>query len=139
MAGTLNKVFLMGNLTRDIELRDARGTPLANFSIAINKKYTTKGGESRDETSFIDCVAWGKTAETMAKYLGKGKPVLIEGELKQERWEDKNTGNKRSKVIVNVFSFKFVDHKEKKNTQHTKMPDQPQNIDEDFQESDIPF
>ena len=108
MSGSFNKVMLMGNLTRDVETRTAGNTTVGNFGIALNRKYKTKDGEQREETTFVDCTAWGRTAEVMAQYIGKGDPVFIEGRLKLDEWEDKNSGQKRSKIEVVVESFQFV-------------------------------
>jgi len=110
MAGNFNKVLLMGNLTRDIELRHtASNTAIASFGLAVNRKFRTQSGENREEVMFVDCDAWGRTAEVMSQYLGKGKPVFIEGRLRLDQWEDKNDGSKRSKLKVVVENFQFVD------------------------------
>jgi single-strand DNA-binding protein len=113
MASSLNKVILMGNLTRDIELRavGGGGQQVARIGLALNRNYTTQSGEKREEVTFVDCEAWGKTAEIMAKYLTKGRPVLIEGRLKLDQWDDKDSGKKQSKLKVVVDSFHFVDSK----------------------------
>lgn len=104
----LNKVFLGGNITRDIEVRTiGSGTSVAQIGLAVNRKWTDQAGEKKEEVTFVDCEAWGKTAEVMAQYLGKGKPVFIEGRLKLDQWEDKE-GGKRSKLKVVVESFQFV-------------------------------
>lgn len=103
-----NKTLIMGHLTRDIEIRTAGSTQVGNFGIAVNHKYKTARGEQREDVTFIDCTAWGKTAETMAQYLSKGKPVFIEGRLKMEEWEDKNGGGKRTKHVIVVDNFQFV-------------------------------
>lgn len=104
-----NRVLLMGRLTRDIELRFTTGNqPVANIGLAVGRKYKTKEGESREETCFIDCEAWGRTAEVMKQYLVKGRPVFIEGRLKLDQWQDKD-GNARSKHRVVVETFQFVD------------------------------
>ena len=80
---SFNKVMLMGNLTRDIEIRHTpSNTAVGNFGLAVNRKYKTQSGEQREEVAFIDCEAWGRTAEVMAQYLAKGRPVFIEGRLK---------------------------------------------------------
>lgn len=108
----LNKVMLMGNLTRDIELRTLpSGQSVGAFAIAINRNWTGQDGEKREEVTFVDCDAWGKTAEIMAKYLSKGRPVFVEGRLRQDTWDDKETGQKRSKMKVVVESFQFIDSK----------------------------
>lgn len=104
-----NKVILMGRLTRDIELRYTNtNTSIANIGLAVGRKYKTKDGETREETCFIDCEAWGRTGEVMKQYLAKGRPVFIEGRLKLEQWQDKD-GTNRQKHRVVVESFQFVD------------------------------
>ncbi len=109
MAGSVNKVFLMGNLTRDVELKyTPSNQPVATFGIAMNRRYKTKDGENREETTFVECEAWARTAEVMSEYLSKGRPVFIEGRLKLDQWQDKE-GNNRSKLRVVVENFQFVD------------------------------
>lgn len=109
MAGSVNKVFLMGNLTRDVELKyTPSNQPVATFGLAMNRRYKTRDGENREETTFVDCEAWARTAEVMSEYLSKGRPVFIEGRLKLDQWQDKE-GNKRSKLRVVVENFTFVD------------------------------
>ncbi len=110
MAGSFNKVILMGNLTRDVEIRHTpSNTAVGNFGLAVNRRYRTQSGENREEVTFVDCEAWGRTAEVMSQYLTKGRPVMIEGRLKLDQWEDKNGGGKRSKLSVVVENFQFVD------------------------------
>lgn len=110
MAGNLNKVLLMGNLTRDVELRHTPSNmAVAKIGLAVNRRYRSGDGEMKEETTFIDCEAWGKTAETMSKYLQKGRPVFIEGRLKLDTWQDKNDGSNRSKLKVVIDSFQFID------------------------------
>ncbi|MCB9841059.1 MAG: single-stranded DNA-binding protein [Phycisphaeraceae bacterium] len=105
----LNKVMLMGNLTRDIELRHTSGnTAVAQIGLAVNRRWRTPEGEQREETTFVDCDAFGRTAEVMSQYLAKGRPVFIEGRLKLDQWEDQQ-GNKRSKLKVVVEGFQFID------------------------------
>lgn len=102
-----NKVMLMGTLTRDIEVRSiSSGTAVGQFGLAINRKYKA-GNEWKEEATFVDCEAWGKQAETMAQYLGKGRQVFIEGRLKLDQWDDKS-GQKRSKLKVVVEQFQFI-------------------------------
>ena len=109
MAGSVNKVFLMGNLTRDVELKQTPSNQaVASIGIATNRRYRTRDGEDREETTFVDCEAWGRTAEVMSQYLCKGRPVFIEGRLKLDEWEDRE-GNKRSKLRVVIDNFQFVD------------------------------
>ena len=112
MAGNVNKVFLMGNLTRDVQLKHtANNTAIANFGIAVNRRYRNSNGENQEETTFVDCEAWARTAETMAKYLTKGRPVFVEGRLRLNEWQDRD-GNKRSKLLVVVDTFTFVDSRQ---------------------------
>lgn len=108
----LNKVMLMGNLTRDIEIRTLpNGTSVGQFGLAINRNWQDAQGEKKEEVTFVDCEAWSKTAEIMAKYLSKGRPVFVEGRLKLDSWDDKESGQKRSKLKVVVESFQFIDSK----------------------------
>ena len=110
MAGSVNKVFLMGNLTRDIELKHTPSDQsVATIGLAVNRTYKTREGEKREETTFVDCEAWGRTAEVMSQYLTKGRPVFIEGRLKLDQWDDRDTGKKRSKLLVVIENFQFVD------------------------------
>ena len=102
-----NKVILMGNLTRDPEVRfTPQGTPVANFSVAVNRKYK-QGDELKEEVGFFDVVVFGKQAENCGQYLAKGRSVLVEGRLQQRRWET-DDGQKRSKVEVVAQSVQFL-------------------------------
>ena len=103
-----NKVLLMGNLTRDPELRYIpSGTAVANFGMAINRKFTTRNGEKRDETCFVDVTLFGKQADTFCQYMSKGSPVFIEGRLHYDAWTDKD-GQKRSRLRVVGERFQFM-------------------------------
>jgi single-strand DNA-binding protein len=104
-----NKVILAGNLTRDPELRyTPKGSAIAKFGLAINRTWKTETGESREEVTFIDIDAFGKQAETIGQYLKKGRPVLVEGRLRLDQWEDKQTGQKRSRLGVVLEGFQFL-------------------------------
>jgi single-strand DNA-binding protein len=106
-----NKVLLMGNLTRDVELKQTAGNQsVAEIGLAVNRRFKDRDGNDREETTFVDCEAWGRTAEVMAQYLAKGRPVFIEGRLKLDSWQDQS-GNKRSKMRVVVEGFQFIDSK----------------------------
>ena len=106
---SFNKVILMGNLTRDPEMRSTpSGQSVCKFSLAVSRTYKSKEGEKREETSFIDIEAWGRQAEVIAQYCTKGKPLMIEGRLKLDQWEDKTSGQKRSKLGVVLETFTFV-------------------------------
>ena len=97
----LNKVMLIGNLTRDPEVKYLpKGGPVAEFGLAVNRSYTLDNGEKREETTFVDIVMYNKLAEIVEKYLKKGRSVYVEGRLKLETWDDKQTGQKRSKMRI---------------------------------------
>src|SRR5215472_12984189 len=105
-----NKVILMGNLTRDPELRyTPKGMAIAKIGLAVNRRWKSETGEMKEEVTFVDVDAFGKTAETIAQYLKKGRPILMEGRLKYDTWEDKQTNQKKSKLGVVLESFTFVD------------------------------
>lgn len=107
-----NKVILAGNLTRDPELRyTPKGTAIARIGLAINRRFAGEDGQTREETTFVDVDAFGKQAETIGQYLRKGRPILIEGRLRLDQWDDKQTGQKRSKLGVVMESFQFLDSK----------------------------
>jgi single-strand DNA-binding protein len=104
-----NKVILAGNLTRDPEMRyTPKGTAIANFGLAINRKWKSESGETKEETTFVDIEAWDRQAEVVAQYFKKGNPILVEGRLKLDQWEDKNTHQKQSKLRVRLESFSFL-------------------------------
>ena len=106
---SFNKVILMGNLTRDPEMRmTPGGLAICRFSIATNRKFKDKDGSEREEVSYFDVDSFGKQAEVVAKFFTKGKPILIEGRLKQDRWDDKTTKEKRTKVLIVLEGFSFV-------------------------------
>jgi len=105
----LNKVLLMGNLTRDPQLRYLPSQmAVADFGLAMNRRWKGPNGEDREEVTYVDCTAWGKTAETINQYFQKGKPIFIEGRLKYDSWEDKQGGGKRSRLLVVVENFQFI-------------------------------
>jgi len=98
---SFNKVILVGNLTRDPELRyTPKGMAIAKIGLAVNRAWKSETGEPREETTFLDIEAWGRTAEIVGQYLHKGSPALFEGRLRLDTWEDKQTGQKRSKLVV---------------------------------------
>ena len=106
---SFNKVVLMGNLTRDPQLKYLPNqTPLVEFGLAMNHKYRTANGENREDVCFVDCTVFGRGAEVINQYCQKGKALLVEGRLKLDTWEDKNGGGKRSKHSVVVDNFQFV-------------------------------
>jgi single-strand DNA-binding protein len=98
---SFNKVLLLGNLTRDPEVRyTPKGSAVADLGIAVNRQYTLETGEKREEVTFVDVTFWGRTAEVAGEYLKKGRPVFIEGRLQLDSWDDKQSGQKRSKLKV---------------------------------------
>lgn len=108
MAG-YNKVILIGNLTRDPELRyTPKGTAIAKLGIAVNRTWRTETGEQKEEVTFIDVDAFGKQAELIGQYLKKGNPLMLEGRLRLDQWDDKQTGQKRSKLGVVMEGFQFI-------------------------------
>ncbi len=105
-----NKILLMGNLTRDPELSYLpSNTPVVEFGLAVNRRYRRQDGEQGEETLFIDCKSFGRQAEVINQYLSKGRGVFVEGRLQLDQWEDKQSGQKRSKHRVVVENFQFLD------------------------------
>jgi single-strand DNA-binding protein len=103
-----NKVILMGNLTRDVELRQTQsGMALAKFGMATNRKWS-QNGEQKESTCFVDLTAWGRQAEVLAQYVKKGSQLFVEGRLEYSTWEAKDGGGKRSKLEVVVENFQFI-------------------------------
>ncbi len=106
-----NKVYLMGNLTRDPELRATpSGTAVCQFGMAVNRIYNNSAGERQEETTFVDIEAWGRQAETVSKYVSKGHPLFVEGRLKLDTWENKE-GEKRSKMKVVLENMQLISQK----------------------------
>jgi len=106
---SLNKVIILGNLTRDVEMRYLpSGSPVANFGIAMNRKWTGQDGAKKEEVTFVDISCFGKTAELCSQYLSKGRQVLIEGRLKFEQWDAKDGSGKRSKLKVVAERVTFL-------------------------------
>ena len=104
-----SKAIITGNLTRDPELRNTpSGASVCGFTVAVNRTYRDASGEQREDVSFIDCSAWGKLAEMINQYAKKGTGVLVSGRLDQRSWEDKTTGQKRSRVEIVVEDFNFT-------------------------------
>jgi single-strand DNA-binding protein len=107
-----NKVILAGNLTRDPELRyTPKGVAIAKITLAINRTWKTETGETKEEVTFVDVDAFNRQAEVIGQYLKKGRPFLVEGRLKLDQWEDKNTHQKQSKLKVVLEGFSFIDSK----------------------------
>ena len=97
----VNKVILIGNVTRDVEVKSTpRGSAVAGITLAVNRSYKTDSGEKREEVTFVDVELWGRVAEIAGEYVKKGNPLYVEGRLKQDSWEDKDSGQKRTKLKV---------------------------------------
>ena len=104
-----NKVILVGNLTRDPELRyTPKGMAIAKIGLAVNRNWTNEAGEKKEEVTFVDVDIFGRTAENVAQYMKKGRPILIEGRLRLDQWDDKQTGQKRSKLGVVAETVQFL-------------------------------
>jgi single-strand DNA-binding protein len=109
----VNRVILIGNLTRDPQLKYLPSqTAVVEFGLATNRKFKAANGEDREEVCFVDCSAFGKTAEVINQYCQKGRPIFIEGRLKFDSWEDKQGGGKRSKLTVVIENFQFLGSRE---------------------------
>lgn len=105
----LNRVLLIGNLTRDPELRvTPKGSSICQFGMAVNRTFKDASGQQREETTFVDIEAWGRQGEVISKYCSKGRPLFVEGRLRFDSWEDKNTGQKRSRLSVVLENFQFI-------------------------------
>lgn len=106
---SFNKVILMGNLTRDPELRyTPKGTAIAKIGLAVNRNWTSESGEKKEEVTFIDVDVFGRTAENVGQYMRKGRPILVEGRLRLDQWDDKQTGQKRSRLGVVAETIQFL-------------------------------
>ena len=104
-----NKVFLMGNLTRDPQVKHLPSQMVVvEFGLAVNRRYKTATGEDKEEVAFVDCTAFGRQAETISQYCTKGKPIFVEGRLKFDTWDDRGGAGKRSKLSVVVENFQFL-------------------------------
>ena len=106
---SFNKVILVGNLTRDPEVRyTPKGTAIAKIGVAVNRVWTNEAGEKKEEVTFVDVDVFGRTAENVGQYMRKGRPILIEGRLRLDQWDDKQTGQKKSKLGVVAETVQFL-------------------------------
>ena len=106
---SFNKVILVGNLTRDPELRyTPKGTAIAKIGLAVNRVWTNEAGEKKEEVTFVDVDIFGRTAENVGQYMRKGRPILVEGRLRLDQWDDKQTGQKRSRLGVVAETVQFL-------------------------------
>ncbi len=106
---SFNKVILVGNLTRDPELRyTPKGMAIAKIGLAVNRTWRNEAGETKEEVTFVDVDVFGRTAENVGQYMRKGRPIMIEGRLRLDQWDDKQTGQKRSKLGVVAETVQFL-------------------------------
>lgn len=104
-----SKAIIAGNVTRDPEMRTTpSGSQVCSFAIAVNRSYKDSSGAQQDQVSYLDCVAWGKSAEIISQYIKKGSQLLVSGRLEQRSWEDKNSGQRRSRTEIVVEDFSFI-------------------------------
>jgi len=104
-----NKVLLLGNCTRDPEVKyTPKGTAVTELGLAVNRVFTAENGEKREETTFVDVTFWGRQAELVGEYVKKGRPIFVEGRLQLDTWDDKQTGQKRSKIKVIAEGVQFL-------------------------------
>jgi len=137
---SFNKVILIGNLTRDVELKYLpKGTPVCNLSMAVNRRWKTEAGEEKEDVYFAECKAFGKQAETLARYVRKGHPLLIEGRLTREEWDDKKTGDKRSSTLIMIETFQFLKGRDEGEAPTPRRETAPAAPKPDLDEDDVPF
>jgi single-strand DNA-binding protein len=147
----LNRVLLIGNLTRDPELRyTPKGTAVVDIGLAVNRVYSGEDGEKKEETTFVDVTFWGRQAEIAGQYLKKGRPVFIEGRLQLDTWDDKQTGQKRSRLRVVCENMQLLGSRPEaegspstpRRSPGSSAPPQrsePRDPDLDVEPDDIPF
>ena len=147
---SFNKVILMGNLTRDPEMRvTPNGHSICKLGLAVSRTFSTRDGERREETAFVDIDAFGKQAEVIAKYMRKGRPIMVEGRLKLDQWES-NEGQKRSKLGVVLENFQFLGSRDdnQEGYESSSPPERgqsntagtiPADQNEDTLDQDVPF
>lgn len=140
---SVNKVILIGNLTRDPEIRyTPKGTAVCELGLALNHTYKTDAGEKREEVTFVDVTLWGRVAEVAGEYCKKGRPVYIEGRLQLDQWDDKQSGQKRTKLKVTGESLQLLGSREQPGEPKPKAAAQPArqpDPDLDAEDDDIPF
>jgi single-strand DNA-binding protein len=135
----LNKIMLIGNLTRDPELRvTPKGTAICTFPLALNHKWRDPSGAEKEEVVYVELEAWGKAGETIAKYTTKGRPLFVEGRLRLDQWEDKATKEKRSRTKVVVEHFQFLGSKADSPDRSMPMPPKLPAAG-DAMDEDVPF
>lgn len=158
MAASFNKVLLMGNLTRDPEVRvTPGGLTIAKFGLAVNRRFRSKEGDTKEETTFVDIDAFGAQAETIQKYCSKGSGIFVEGRLRLDQWQDRTSGENRNKLGVVLESFQFVGGRggdsdgggyssggsdsgyEQSSPPRRSRPAPQSSSDDEFSDDDVPF
>ncbi len=136
----VNKVMLMGNITREIELRKTPGgTSVADIGIAVNRVRTDDQGQSIEETTFVDVTLWGRTAEVAHQYAGKGQPLFVEGRLHIDSWTDKTTGGNRTKLKVVAENIQLIGSKGGSQDPRPKQHEPVSNVADSFEDDEPPF
>ena len=134
---SFNKVILIGNLTRDPEVKTLpKGTAVCNISMAVNRRWKNEAGDDKEDVYFADCKAFGKQAETIGQWVKKGHPLMIEGRLTREEWDDKKTGEKKSATRIMIESFQFLKGREESASPSAKPAAAPK---PDLDADDLPF
>ena len=135
----LNRIFIGGNIVRDPELKFSQsGAGICKLTLANNTKYKTKDGAAKEDVTYVDVTAFGKTAESISKFFKRGSAILIEGRLKTESWEDKNTKEKRSKLVIVADGFQFCGRGEAK-AEQAEAPATAPKVEASSGDSEIPF
>ena len=139
----LNRVILVGRLTRDPELKyTPAGLAVCKMGLAVSRFYKGKDGEKREDTTFVDLTVWEKTAEYCGEHLRKGRPVIVEGRLRSDSWDDKTTGQKRTKLEITVQRIQQLDWEDRGGgggSGSAPSRPEPREIEEPIPEDDIPF
>lgn len=136
----INSVTLAGRLTRDPELKYLpSGSAVCELGLAVSRRFKTKTGEQREETLFINVETWNRTAEFCGEHLRKGRPIMVEGRLKSDDWEDKNTGQRRTIIKINASRIQTLDWEDRGGAPGGGGRPQPRQIEEPIPEDDIPF
>jgi len=137
---SFNKVILIGNLTRDVELKHLpKGTAVCNLSLAVNRRWKNEAGEEKEDVYFAECKAFGKQAETLAQYVRKGNPLMIEGRLTREEWDDKKTGDKRSTTRIMIETFQLLKERSEGTAPAPRQEAAPTAPKPDLDADDLPF
>ena len=137
---SINKVMIIGNLTADPLMKfTPNGAAVTTFSIAVNKKWTDTSGNKQERVQYINCEAWNKPAEAINQYVTKGQPLYVEGKLRTETWDDKETGQKKSRVIIKVSEFQFIASKPRDEQGSAPQRQAPVTRKQTISDDELPF